>query len=395
QKMRKKLPSGAELQDLWVEGDFDKDGKTELVIFSLSPEDIAVSSVSDVVRFYKKTPNGVEQVYSEKLYDAYISTGFVHSMIPQIIDIDNGGLYELVVKGGSHGYYYTRIYNMDRNGVNVAKIESEETQFIDMNRDGSKEIISNENNSTAVYSWNGSRLVRNHNLEGKVQTASRELQSIASNSSYSTADKRSRMYDVQHTYGEALTLVAVRMFPVQDPADGKWKPFDSYMRGFVDKNSDGAFAGTPMGKDPVGVAFDLMIGKYNPNEFVADHFGDICSSGSRRYGSSGIEVVERYPGRPGQEWSKVRTPAGDNLYRDPQGGLHYSMGGDAINTSPQVISRGYSQGKEWIEYRNPITGDKWMESRPEPKPENDWRTVKTEQIMLSAGRNNGDDNYTF
>jgi hypothetical protein len=188
-------------------------------------------------------------------------------------------------------------------------------------------------------------------------------------------EKRSHMRDVQRSYGEALTLVAVRMFPVVDPADGRIKPFDNWMRQFAREN--GMMENAPIGRDPVGVAFDMLIGRYTPNQFVADHFG--IGEGSSRTYDKGIRVVETYPGPEGGRWSKVETSAGDTLYRDPQGNLHRGAGGPVVSTTPEVTSEGHSGGKVYTWYKDPITGNKWMTTRPEPPPEKDWRTVKTEQ----------------
>jgi len=151
-----------------------------------------------------------------------------------------------------------------------------------------------------------------------IERASSELQSITSNHFYSDSEKRSRMHDVQRNYGEALTLVAVRMFPVRDPSDGRLKPFDKWARDYVDNNSDGFFNNTPLGRDPVGVTFDLLIGRYNPNQFVAEHFGGPNSSGRRAFvsGTTGSEqAISHHVNDDGTITREYRNSEGQTYFR--------------------------------------------------------------------------------
>ncbi len=119
-------------------------------------------------------------------------------------------------------------------------------------------------------------------LEKKIEEARSTLIYIRDNSYMDKNEKEEEIDRIKRNYGEDILLKAIRRIPLYDQNSGKFTRIDTWARETTsDLDKD-----TPFGRDPVGEAFDLLMGNKSPFEFVKENYED-SSSGFSNYGNRG------------------------------------------------------------------------------------------------------------
>src|SRR3989344_415020 len=126
-------------------------------------------------------------------------------------------------------------------------------------------------------------------LERRVEQATSELTTIRE-SDRSESYKRGEIARVQRTYGQDIMLSAMRKVPLYDEESGRFVTMDTWVRDFTSDltSLSGINQDTPFTRDPVGQAFDLLMGNKDPVQFAMENYIDPLSS------SSGNESQSEY-----------------------------------------------------------------------------------------------------
>lgn len=134
----------------------------------------------------------------------------------------------------------------------------------------------------------------------EVEKAQQQLRDIWYNTELSSDERTSRIMQFQQSLDQEVALQLIRIIPVQDPETKQFIPFDSYMRAMVWQAPE--LKGTRIRNDPVGMAFDLLVGNYTPLNFARD-YTSLTELARQEYCSgiptSGLGNVTKDPKNPG------------------------------------------------------------------------------------------------
>jgi len=167
-----------------------------------------------------------------------------------------------------------------------------------------------------------------------VRTAESQLTEIWNNSRFSREQKVNYTNDIRRSLNQEIALQLIRIFPVQDPDTKQVVPLDAYLRAMTVSQAP-ELKGTRLYCDPVGTAFDLLMGNYNPMDFVRDHIS--TARIARNY----------YPDYGIRSSGGIPTSDRGNVRYDPKTGGYIDKDGNLLN--PSVIEQ---QNREYNRLTN-------------------------------------------